>query len=192
MQALDTIASPSLRVPLTVPYRLAFGPVEHFDTIIAEAVDCDGNGGFGEATILTGYTDETIDDSWRAAKAFARRFVAAATALEADRAAGREVPVHRNAFGTALEMLSGSALLALDADASVPLVGPLNAKDEAAMRRRSRRGSRGRLSDDQGEGRLRCREGHRAGRGTQKVVRGRAALRLDANQAYTATRESAS
>ena len=41
MQALDTIAVHRLRVPLTVPYRLAFGPVEHFDTIIAEATDRD-------------------------------------------------------------------------------------------------------------------------------------------------------
>ena len=47
MQALDTIAIHRLRVPLTVPYRLAFGPVEHFDTIIAEAVDRDGRTGFG-------------------------------------------------------------------------------------------------------------------------------------------------
>ncbi len=31
----------------------------------------DGNAGFGEATILTGYTDETIENSGQAAKQFA-------------------------------------------------------------------------------------------------------------------------
>jgi len=134
MKPLDKIGIHRLRVPLTVPYRLAFGPVEHFDTIIAEAVDGDGNAGFGEATILTGYTDETIDDSWRAAKAFAAGLAAAGgRASELIEQLGVKFPFTATAFGTALEMLSGSALLALDADASVPLVGLLNAKDGAAM-----------------------------------------------------------
>ena len=104
-----------LRVPLTVPYRLAFGPVEYFDTIIAEVVDRDGRTGFGEATILTGYTDETIEDSWRAAKEFAggpargRR-----PRPPADRTQlGVKFPFTATAFGTALEMLAGSALLDL-------------------------------------------------------------------------------
>ena len=66
-----------LQVPLKVPYRLVFGPVEHFDTIIAEVIDRDGKTGFGEATILTGYTDETIEDSWQTAKAFAGNLAAA-------------------------------------------------------------------------------------------------------------------
>ena len=76
MTALGRIAVHRLRVPLRVPYRLAFGPVEHFDTIIAEATDRDGRTGFGEATILTGYTDETIEGSWAAAKQFAATLAA--------------------------------------------------------------------------------------------------------------------
>lgn len=54
-----------LELPLTIPYKLAFGPVTAFDTVIAEVIDADGNSGFGEATILTGYTPETIDGCWR-------------------------------------------------------------------------------------------------------------------------------
>src|SRR3977135_2898463 len=114
MPALDTIRVHRLRGPLTVPYRLAFGPVEHFDTIIVEAVDRDGRTGFGEATILTGYTDETIDASRRAARELASGLIAAN-----DRATlqvhqlGVRFPFTATAFGTALEMLSGSALLDL-------------------------------------------------------------------------------
>jgi hypothetical protein len=77
MQALDRIRLYRLQVPLKVPYRLVFAPVEHFDTITAEVIDRDGKAGFGEATILTGYTDETIEDSWQTAKAFAGNLAAA-------------------------------------------------------------------------------------------------------------------
>jgi L-alanine-DL-glutamate epimerase-like enolase superfamily enzyme len=71
MQALDRITVYRLQVPLKVPYRVVFGAVEHFDAIIAEVIDRDGRTGFGEATVLTGCTDETIEDRWQAAKAFA-------------------------------------------------------------------------------------------------------------------------
>jgi L-alanine-DL-glutamate epimerase-like enolase superfamily enzyme len=57
-----------LRVPLEAPYRLAFGPVEHFDTIVVECEARDGRAGVGEATVLTGYTDETIVRSRTRAK----------------------------------------------------------------------------------------------------------------------------
>jgi len=187
MQALDTIAVHRLRVPLTVPYRLAFGPVEYFDTVIAEAFDRDGNTGFGEATILTGYTDETIEDSWRAAKELAGGIKAAG-----DRAAaqieqlGLKFPFTATAFGTALEMLSGSALLDLPGDTAVPLVGLLNAKDEASMQAEVAR------LLDAGYRTIKVKVGFDVAKDielvatVQRVVNGRAALRLDANQAYTA------
>jgi L-alanine-DL-glutamate epimerase-like enolase superfamily enzyme len=37
-------------------YKLAMGAVSTFDTILIEATDSDGHRGWGEATILTGYT----------------------------------------------------------------------------------------------------------------------------------------
>ena len=187
MQALETIAIHRLRVPLTVPYRLAFGPVEHFDTIIAEALDRDGRTGFGEATILTGYTDETIDDSWRAAQELASGLVAADDdAPRQIERLGAKFPFTATAFGTALEMLSGSALLGLDADAAVPLVGLLNAKDEDAMHAEVAR------LLESGYRTIKVKVGFDVAKDielvatAQRVVRGRAALRLDANQAYTA------
>jgi L-Ala-D/L-Glu epimerase len=187
MQALDSIAVHRLRVPLTVPYKLAFGPVEHFDTIIAETVDRDGRAGFGEATILTGYTDETIDDSWRAAQDLAAGLTAAGDRAQQRIAElGVKFPFTATAFGTALEMLSGSPLLDLAADTAVPLVGLLNAKDEAAMEVEVPK------LLESGYRTIKVKVGFEVAEdialvaAAQKIVRGRAALRLDANQAYTA------
>src|SRR4051794_9265284 len=102
-----------LRVPLTTPYRLAFGPVEHFDTIIVEVEDDRGQAGFGEATVLTGYTEETIEGSWAKAQELAASLVRqeAEPAMQRAVAAGPKHPFVSTAFGTALEMLSGNALL---------------------------------------------------------------------------------
>ncbi|HVN36364.1 MAG TPA: enolase C-terminal domain-like protein [Casimicrobiaceae bacterium] len=187
MRALDRVVVHRLRVPLTVPYKLAFGPVEHFDTIIAEAIDSDGRSGFGEATILTGYTEETIDDAWRVAQELAAELAAAAEGAE-QRIAARGVgfPFTATAFGTALEMLSRSPLLDLASDAAVPLVGLLNAKDEPAMEAEVPKLLAA------GYRTIKVKVGFEVGEdialvaAAQKVVRGRAALRLDANQAYTA------
>src|SRR5205085_4787058 len=95
-------------------------------------------------------------------------------------------PFTATAFGTALEMLTGSHLLKLPADIAVPLVGLLNAKDEASMH---------------GEFEHLLAAGYRTikvkvgfdldkdiqlVKTFQKVVNGRATIRLDANQAFTA------
>src|SRR5512143_428034 len=91
-----------LRVPLVTPYKLAFGPVDHFDTIVVELTDRDGRVGLGEATVLTGYTDETIDEAWRVA----REFAAALATASGDDAAKRvedlgvRYPFTATAFGT--------------------------------------------------------------------------------------------
>ncbi len=99
---------------------------------------------------------------------------------------GVKFPFTATAFGTALEMLSGSALLALEAEAAVPLVGLLNAKDEDAMHAEVAR------LLEAGYRTIKVKVGFDVDKdielvaSAQKVVRGRAALRLDANQAYTA------
>ena len=187
MRAFERINVYRLRVPLLVPYRLAFGPVEHFDTVIAEVIDRDGNSGFGEATILTGYTDETIDECWEAAQRFAAEMAAgAADPMPRIAQLGIELPFTATAFGSALEMLDASPLLDLSADASVPLVGLLNAKDEAAMHKEFD------AMLMAGFRTIKVKVGFEVNadialvRTFQKVVGGRALIRLDANQAYTA------
>lgn len=185
---LEQLTLYRLCVPLWTPYRLAFGPVENFDTIIVQAVDAHGNAGVGEATVLTGYTDETIDASWRAARRFAAELIHhdCASGRAAITRFGTKFPFTATAFGTALEMLGGSELLRLPGAATVPLVGLLQAKNEDAMRTEFQQ------LLDAGYRTLKVKVGFDVARDTemlksvQRVVQGRARIRIDANQGYSA------
>ena len=66
---LERIELDLLRVPLKTPYKLVFGNVEAFDTLLVTVTLADGRSGVGEATILTGYTEETLAQCWQAARA---------------------------------------------------------------------------------------------------------------------------
>jgi len=72
-----------LEVPLASPYKLSFGPVTKFDTILVEAQDSDGRIGLGEATLLTGYTDETVAGAWELMQGIAAGFPGPAPAQRA-------------------------------------------------------------------------------------------------------------
>jgi o-succinylbenzoate synthase len=177
-----------LRVPLTTPYRLAFGPVEHFDTIVVELADGGGRVGIGEATVLTGYTDETIGDAWRVAREFA---VGLATAGAADAATridelGVRYPFTATAFGTALEMLAGSPVLDVRDKVRVPLLGLLNADDEAAMTSEVERLLAAGFRTIKVKVGFDAERDAQRVRTAQRIVRGRAQMRIDANQGYTA------
>ena len=188
MPRLEKLTLYRLCVPLWTPYRLAFGPVENFDTIIVEAVDAQGNAGVGEATVLTGYTDETIDESWRVARQFAAELIHhdGANARPAITRLGATFPFTATAFGTALEMLAGSELLQLPGVARVPLVGLLQARNEDAMRMEFQQ------LLDAGYRTLKVKVGFDVARDSemlksvQRVVQGRARIRVDANQGYSA------
>jgi o-succinylbenzoate synthase len=177
-----------LRIPLTRPYRLAFGSVEHYDTIIVALDDGEGRHAFGEATVLTGYTDETIEESWGAARAFAEEMAVdglAAAALKIARFAEHH-PFTATAFGTALEMAHGTPHLAVAAATAVPLLGLLHATEvpriEPEFETLLAAGYRT----------VKVKVGFDAARdarlvaAVQRAVRGRAAIRLDANQGYSA------
>jgi L-alanine-DL-glutamate epimerase-like enolase superfamily enzyme len=174
-----------LKVPLREPYKLSFGPVLWFDTLIVEATDANGESGYGEATVLTGYTDETIEDAWSTAKAFAARATGAAM-REALRALVTTHPFTATAFGTALDMLDRHPMLAVDHPVAVPILGLLHAREEPAMEREI---------DEllaQGYRTLKLKVGFELEsdiafvRTAQRLCRGRLKLRVDANQAYTA------
>src|ERR1700689_5329821 len=66
---LERIELDLLRVPLKSPYKLVFGNVEAFDSLLVTMTFADGRCGVGEATILTGYTEETLEQCWHAARA---------------------------------------------------------------------------------------------------------------------------
>jgi o-succinylbenzoate synthase len=186
--AFERIDVHRLRVPLTTPYKLAFGPVTHFDTIVVEIVDGEGREGFGEATVLTGYTDETIEDAWRVALDIAAA-ITDGDAQDTDRRIAQLAASHpftATAFGTALDMLRGHPALAVREPIRVPLLGLLNAADAPgieteveALLAAGFRTLKLKVGFDADRDAARVRA-------VQRALAGRAQIRIDANQGYTA------
>ena len=188
MPAIEKIALHHLCIPLFKPYRLSFGAVENYNVIVAEITDRNGCEGLGEANIITGYTDETIDDGWRAACEFAARSVHMdSTAAKSEtHKFGELYPFTASAFGTALEMLESPPLLTVNKAIPVPLLGLLNSAEEDTIHAEFAK----LLAD--GFRTIKIKVGFDAKtdaqfvRNVQKVVNGRAKIRIDANQGYSA------
>ena len=186
--SLDRIIVRRLEVPLVAPYRLAFGAVKHFDSLVAECIARDGRTGLGEATVLTGYTDETIDDSWRAMRELATELVVLDTAAALRRLDSivRDRPFVATAFGSALEMLEGSAHLRIDRETPVPILGLLGATGEEAMRDELERLLAAGYRTIKVKIGFDVTKDIEHVRTAQRLAHGRAAIRVDANQGYTA------
>lgn len=60
---------------LVQPYKLSFGSLDHFDTLLLEIVDEEGRQGIGEVTFLPGYSDETCDQGEPAAIKIAQKII---------------------------------------------------------------------------------------------------------------------
>jgi len=183
---IEDVRLDRLRLPLKEPYKLALGPVTAFDTIIARIVVA-GREGLGEATILTGYTSEEIEAAWPRATALASRLVglgsdAAKALAEQDLA---DAPFTLTTFITAIEMAEGHPLLAIDADEEVPLLAGINATDFPGIEREIE------AAVAAGYGTLKIKAGFDVEADLRRVAfiqrcnRGRARLRLDANQGYS-------
>jgi L-Ala-D/L-Glu epimerase len=181
-----------LRIPLTKPYRLAFGPVTHYDTVIVTLRGSGGEVGFGEATLLTGYTDETIGGSFAIAREVAATLPG--SAFDAARGVMRELgvrtPFIATAFHTALDLALGHPLLRPRHPARVPLLGLLQGREPGELRdtfeqllAAGYRTVKVKIGFDV-DADLRFIES------VQTAVDGRAAIRVDANQGYTATEAS--
>jgi L-alanine-DL-glutamate epimerase-like enolase superfamily enzyme len=176
-----------VRAPLSVPYALSFGSVEAFDTLLVEAVIDDGGQGWGEATVLTGYTQETIEQAWELASAKASDLIG----LAADEAKRRSQDLHHRAPFTAtalvcaLEMAQGHYLLDADSECRVPLLAVINATQRVAIDEEIEQ----RLA--QGYGTLKVKVGFDLVPDIERLafiqqrIGGRATLRIDANQGYS-------
>ena len=176
-----------LRLPLVTPYKLSFGPVEALDTLVVRLENRAGAEGFGEATLLAGYTDETVGETWDEAKAL----VQAARSPGIDLAAaigalGASRPFLTTAFRTALEMADGSPRLSLDAAASVPILGLLQGESAGEMETQAER------LVAEGYRTVKVKVGFHPARdaevvaNAQRAVAGRARIRIDANQGFSA------
>ncbi|HET7731075.1 MAG TPA: enolase C-terminal domain-like protein [Usitatibacter sp.] len=182
-----TLAAWLLRLPLATPYKLAFGPVEALDTMIVRVALDDGAAGFGEATLLTGYTDETIEGTW----AKAAEILAAARCGSFDLNGALDAldathPFLTTAFRTAEEMARGSAQLLLDTPARVPILGLLQGETAAQLAAEADR------LVGCGYATLKVKVGFepegdaRMVAMAQRAVAGRARIRIDANQGFSA------
>lgn len=187
MSVIERLTLYRLRVPLSTPYKLAFGPVNAFDTILAEAVDSDGRTGLGEATLLTGYTGETIEGSWALARELASRMVGRST-TDAKRGAETAVgdaPFTATALATAVDMLEGHPSLSVERTTAVPLLGLVNGTAAHELEAEIE------TLLAEGYGTLKIKVGFDPDQDARKVAliqrinRGRARLRIDANQGYS-------
>ena len=181
------IAAWLLRLPLVTPYKLAFGPVEALDTVIVRVETAEGVEGFGEATLLTGYTDETIGETWEKT----RQIVEAARSDSFDLRGTLDKldathPFLTTAFRTALEMAANDPRLFLETAARVPILGLLQGDTPEQMRREADR------LVAEGYGTVKVKVGFDPGPDADAVamaqlaVGGRARIRIDANQGFDA------
>lgn len=129
----ERIALHRLRLPLRVPYKLSFGPVEAFDTMLVEITGADGRSGFGEATFLPGYSEERMEEAWDRAVALAQQAAGQMTARISTMAENLRPhgPFTATAFTTACEMLSRHPMLTPPKRVAVPLLAIVNADDPA-------------------------------------------------------------
>jgi L-alanine-DL-glutamate epimerase-like enolase superfamily enzyme len=183
---IERVKAWRLLLPLTRPYHLALGAIEAFETILIEASD-GRRTGLGEATYLTGYTDETIDGAWDKVRELSA--LVAGKPLDAARehlgSLLSAAPFTVTAFITAFDMLEQNALLRVDAPTRVPLLTLLQAETETEIEREIA------AAIERGFATLKIKVGFdvdadlRRVATMQRINRGRCALRLDANQGYS-------
>jgi len=184
---LERIELRRLEVPLRVPYKLAFGPVKHFDTMHVEVHDAAGAIGYGEATVLTGYTDETVEGAWANLRGWSDEIAGLAPDEAKARLLSRvdDAPFAVTGLVTAIEMMQRDPHLEVAAPVEVPMLGLLNAEAPDAIAREV---------DEliaKGFRTLKVKVGFEAGadavrvRVIQRIVAGRVSLRLDGNQGYS-------
>ncbi len=183
---LERVELELLRVPLKTPYKLVFGNVEAFDTLLVTVTFADGRSGVGEATILTGYTEETLEQCWQAARTIGSEL----PGTSAEQARGRlsvwlgENPFTVTAFATAMEMAAGHATLRPTA-ASVPLLAILNETEPGPLESELERLLEAGYSTIKVKVGWNVQDDLRRVRHIQQALRGRATIRIDANQGYS-------
>lgn len=177
-----------IAAPLVRPYRLAFGEQTAFDCLIVRVTDREGRRGWGEAALLPGYTDETGDSAWAFASGFAPRLLGGSH--EAVTATLDALPPGRAfsgcAFRTAIEHAAGHPVLAARGPAWL-LAGVNTKPSEPAALAAEIEGHLG-----AGARTLKVKVGWDVAADLagvaliRSIVAGRARLRIDGNQGYTA------
>lgn len=185
---LATIVLRRLVLPLVQPYRLSNKVLTEFRPIIAEILADDGGEGWGETIISAGYSIETPEAAWAHARTLADRLAGqdmagARAALTPDAAAA---PSIASIFHAALDMIERKTVLTTREAATIELLEPIQAKDLDALPAeidaligRGYRTLKVKVGFDVAADLARVRV-------MQRAAAGRAELRLDANQGYSA------
>ena len=189
MKSLESITLHRIELPLKVPYKLAFGPVTHFDTLIVNVTDANGNQGFGEATILTGYTQETITGSWDLIQELAKKLVGQSEGSNQhllDQYIAND-PFTVTALASAIELAKHKSEFLNQSIASIPILGVVNAETledlELEIEKLLSNGFKTlkvKVGFDVDKDSLKVKN-------VQKVLKDRAKIRLDGNQGYSRT-----
>jgi L-Ala-D/L-Glu epimerase len=178
-----------VEMPLDRPYPLSFNQVDMaaFDAIVAEIRDSDGRAGWGEVTILPGYTHETVATGWDFCRTHGR-IIAGMETTSAKRHLISFIassPHAVNPLLTAIEMLEDNPILRPDQTYRVPVLAPVRHKDSNRIP--------GEVEQllALGHRTLKVKVGFDADRDLerialiQRIVNGRAKQRVDANQGYS-------
>jgi len=186
MTSVD-LSARRLRCPLKASYQLSFGSIEGFDTLLVKA-RCGGAIGYGEATVLNGYTEETIEGSWALARAVIARHTgrAAMDILAATDRLTAKAPFVATAFRTAIEMAAGHQLLIGDSQKRVPMLAIINSSTECGIAKEIE----ARLAEGYGTLKIKvgfaCETDLARVRFIQSLVTGtNVRLTVDANQGYS-------
>jgi len=183
---IEDVRLDRIRLPLKEPYKLALGAITAFDTMLARVV-VKGREGVGEATILTGYTSETIENGWARSLALAPRLIGASSCAGKALAASElaDAPFTLTAFVSAIEMAEGHPILNVEVEQGVPLLAGINATDPVGIEREIE------AAIAAGYGTLKIKAGFDLAADLERVAfiqrcnAGRAKLRVDANQGYS-------
>ncbi|WP_296558116.1 mandelate racemase/muconate lactonizing enzyme family protein [Pigmentiphaga sp.] len=187
MSTIAAIELHRLSLPLPVPYKVSNLVFRSFDPIVVAVRDRNGAQGWAETVVGPGYTDETDEEAWAFCREWAGRLLQQDTE-HAKACLARHLERHSHAASimiSAIEMAEGNRYLQRREPARVPLLVPLQQQDEDGLGREVER------LLAQGYATFKVKIGFDVGADLRRVgwiqqaVRGRARLRLDANQAYT-------
>lgn len=187
MSHIRRLALRRLNLPLVRPYRLAYRTFETFEPFFLEIEDSDGRKGFADAHVSPGSSSETREGGW----AFLCEQIDAVIGLTPEEAKVKalrrfeESKVATTVLMTAIEVMEGSASLHVPREIELPLLTPINALDDKAIRDEVESW----LAD--GFRTLKVKVGKDVDSDLARVATiqdasaGRATLRLDANRAYS-------
>lgn len=187
MSKIRRVVLTHLRQPLVQPYRLSYRTFTEFEPFLVELEDDEGRTGFSDGHVSPGSSSETREGAWAFTTALIPSLIGldTAQAKELAQAQFSHSKVASTGLATAIEVLEGHPALALSAAQTLPLLVPVNGLSapqiEAELEEQIAAGFRTfkvKVGKDVDADLARVGA-------IQRVCRGRATIRLDANRAYS-------